>query len=67
MDLLIEEGNVLHPVEIKSGSTISGDMFQGLKWWTDMAGQKRGTMTLIYGGSDSYTREGIAVRPWFSA
>jgi hypothetical protein len=53
-------------VEIKSGSTISGDMFQGLKWWTDMTGQKKGRMTLIYGGSDSYTREGIAVRPWFS-
>lgn len=66
IDLLIEEGNVLHPVEIKSGSTISGDMFQGLKWWTDMAGQKKGTMTLIYSGSDSYTREGIDVRPWFS-
>jgi predicted AAA+ superfamily ATPase len=66
IDLLIEEGNVLHPVEIKSGSTISGDMFQGLKWWTDMTGQKKGRMTLIYGGSDSYTREGIAVRPWFS-
>jgi len=66
VDLLIEEGNVLHPVEIKSAGTIASDMFQGLKWWAGMAGQKRSSMTLVYGGSDSYTREEIAVRPWFS-
>jgi hypothetical protein len=66
IDLLIEEGNVLHPVEIKSAGTVAGDMFQGLKWWANMAGQKKSTMTLAYGGSDFYTREGIAVRPWFS-
>ena len=66
VDLIIEEGNVLHPVEIKSAGTVARDMFQNLKWWAAMAGQKRSSMTLVYGGSDSYTREGIAVRPWFS-
>ena len=66
VDLLIEEGNVLHPVEIKSAGTVARDMFQGLNWWAGLAGQKGSSMTLVYGGSDSYTREGIAVRPWFS-
>jgi len=66
IDLLIEEGNVLHPVEIKSAHTVASDMFEGLKWWSRLAGQETSSMTLVYGGTESYTREGVAVRPWFS-
>jgi predicted AAA+ superfamily ATPase len=66
IDLLIEHGNVLYPVEIKSGATVVRDMFEGLKWWTRLAGQKSSLPTLVYGGAESYQREGIEVRPWFS-
>jgi len=45
---------------------VASDMFQALKWWAGMAGQKRSSMTLAYGGSNFYMREEIAVRPWFS-
>jgi predicted AAA+ superfamily ATPase len=64
--LLIEHGKNLYPVEIKSASTVARDMFDTLKWWSDLAGQDKPCMTLVYGGTESYTREGIAVRPWFS-
>jgi len=66
VDLLIEEGNTLAPVEIKSGSTVAPGMLAGLQRWTDLAGQEVQTPTLVYGGSEAYTRQGISVRPWFA-
>jgi predicted AAA+ superfamily ATPase len=66
IDLLIEESGILHPVEIKSSQTLSADMFDGLKWWTKLAGLPPKMATLIYGGQDSFTRSDIAVRPWFA-
>ena len=55
VDLLIEEGGSLFPVEIKSGSTVAGDMFGSLAWWTALAGGEAGEPTLVHGGVDSYT------------
>jgi len=66
IDLIIEDGNMLHPVEIKSAGTIAKDMFDGLKWWIRLAGEGTSLPTLVYGGTESYTREGVTVRPWFS-
>ncbi len=65
VDLLIEDADRLYPVEIKSAQTVSGDMLDGLLWWCDLSGQSPKTATLIYGGRESYTRRGVAVRPWF--
>ena len=60
VDLLIEDGEDLYPVEIKSGQTVSGDMMGGLDYWCKLDGTDTGM--LIYGGSDNYTRNGIQVR-----
>ena len=65
IDLVIEAAGELFPVEIKSGHTLSGDMFDGLRWWCTLSGQSLDSATLIYGGEESYTRRGVAVRPWF--
>ena len=66
IDLLIEEGSVLYPVEIKSGSTVAPDMLDSLKWWSGLAGKTSRSPVLVYGGAEAYVRQGIAVRPWFS-
>ena len=66
IDLLIEEGGALYPVEIKSGATVVSDMFDGLRWWSRLAGPAAGGGTLVYGGAEAYDRSGVAVRPWFS-
>jgi hypothetical protein len=66
IDLIIEDSGALYPVEIKSGSTAAGHMFRGLKWWTNLAGRKANSPTLVYGGAEAYVRDGIALRPWFS-
>lgn len=66
IDLLVEEGGVLFPIEIKSGGTVVPDMFNSLSWWTNLAGKAGGPPTLVYGGTEAYVHQGIAVRPWFS-
>jgi len=66
VDLIIEEADTLYPVEIKSGQTVTGDMFGSLAWWTKIAGQSPETATLVYGGGDAFVRREMAVRPWFA-
>lgn len=62
IDLIIENGETLFPIEIKSGQTVSCDMFKTLNWWRTLTDTKEAM--LIYGGSEHYTREGNQVRPW---
>ena len=59
IDLLIEESGLLYPVEIKSGHTMSPDMLDGLLWWTKLAGLPPDAATLVYGGNDAFTRQGV--------
>ena len=53
-------------MEIKSGATVAGDMMATLAWWSSLAGAEAGEATLIHGGLEAFTRNGIAVRPWFA-
>ncbi len=62
VDLMIEDGESLFPVEIKSGQTVNGSMFEGLDYWRKLSGDQNGM--LCYGGNESYTRNGIDVRAW---
>lgn len=62
VDLLIENGEKLLPIEIKSGQTVASSMFSGLNYWQKLSQCDDGM--LIYGGTDSYTRNGIKVRSW---
>ena len=62
VDLMIEDGEDLFPVEIKSGQTINGGMFDGLNYWRKLSGIEKGM--LCYGGNESYNRNGFSVRAW---
>ena len=66
VDLLIERANLLYPVEIKSGKTMSPDMLNGLFWWTKLAELPPEAGTLVYGGDEAFTRNKVPVRPWFA-
>jgi len=66
IDLIIEEGEQLFAAEIKSGQTVSTDMFGALRWWSTATGKPLETTTLVYGGDQTFTRSGISVRPWSS-
>lgn len=63
IDVLIDEGLELIPVEIKSGQTITRDYFKGLKFWEKLTGKSRGI--IFYGGDANQQRsDGIAVKNW---
>ena len=63
IDVLIDEGLELIPVEIKSGQTITGDYFKGLKFWEQLTGQSKGV--IYYGGEAHQKRsDGIVVKSW---
>lgn len=66
IDLLIDWGSRLIPVEIKSAQTVAADFFDGLDYWKVAAGQSDGPAALIYGGEQAVKRHGAVVVPWFA-
>ena len=65
IDVVIDRGHELIPVEIKSGKTITPDYFKGLKFWEKITGRSGGL--ILYGGQEAQQRsDGISVCPWTS-
>lgn len=65
VDIVIDTGKKLIPVEVKSGETIDSSLFDGLKYFTSFGSPASTTGALIYGGEASYQRENFVVRPWY--
>jgi hypothetical protein len=64
VDLVLEFAGRTVAVEIKSGATLAGDWFKGLRRFAGVAGGAE--LVLVYGGADSFTREGVSVVGWRS-
>ena len=64
VDVLIEQGEKLMPIEIKSGQTFNSDFLTGINKWMKIAGDTALTPQLVYGGSENMTRNGVEVRSW---
>lgn len=64
VDLVIEQGEQLIPVEIKSGQTFNSDFLAGLQKWMRLAGETCLAPRLVYGGEESMTRNGVLVQSW---
>lgn len=67
VDVIVEQGHRLTPIEIKSGRTVTREFFAGLEKWNALAGDSVIQPTLIYGGEESYLHKGIQVRGWRDA
>jgi len=63
-DLVFETGSKLQPVEIKSGSTITSDYIRAGQRSARFASGEADAPWLIYGGNDSYERNGLNVIGW---
>lgn len=62
IDLIIENGQKLLPVEIKSGQTITNEFFKGINFWNKMTQSEGGIV--VYGGDMIQKRSnGITVVP----
>jgi len=64
VDLLVDLGTRLSPLEIKSGQTINRDYFKGLDFWQRLAAESAGQPWLIYGGDSKQIRSGVNILPW---
>ena len=64
VDLLIDHGTALSPLEIKSGQTINKDYFKGLEFWQKLAGEMAGQSWLVYGGDTRQMRSDVTALPW---
>lgn len=64
IDILIDKGLILEPLEIKSGQTVTADSFAGLRKFLSLAGENAGRARLVYGGNDRQERQDVDVIPW---
>jgi predicted AAA+ superfamily ATPase len=64
VDLLLEDGLELTPVEIKSGQTMVPDYLTGLKKWCDLSGAPDRPAMLVYGGATESSAKNISIVPW---
>ncbi len=63
VDILIEEGDNLIPIEVKAGQTIAKDYFDNLHYWRLLSHQDQPAW-LVYGGQYKQNRSGVHVIGW---
>ena len=66
IDLIVREGDVPVPVEIKSGATIASDFFRGLGYWSRLTNADPAQGWLVYGGEADQQRSKGRVLGWRS-
>ena len=64
VDVLIDTGQRVMPVEIKSSETIAADFFSGIARWQRVAANASGQGWLVYGGDRRESRSSAEVVPW---
>jgi len=66
VDVVFESQGRLQTVEIKSGATFVTEWLAGVRKWVAIAGDDALPPRIVYGGDDSYVREGVQVQSWRS-
>ena len=64
IDVIVEAGDRLQPIEIKSGQTLNRDFFAGLERWVGLAKERAVEPTLIYGGTETLERRNVRIFGW---
>jgi len=64
IDIIIDQGDELIPVEIKAGQTIASDFFKVIKLWRKFSGKPEHPAALVYGGDTSLVRSDTFVYSW---
>ena len=65
VDIVIDTGKRLIPVEIKSAETIDISFFEWLKYYISLGAPVSKTGVLVHGGDALYQRGSFVIRPWF--
>jgi len=64
IDVVLEEGDELTPVEIKAGETIVPEFLSSLKKWVSLAGAPNRPAWLVYGGDHELSKTNVTILPW---
>lgn len=64
VDLLMNKGDHIDAVEIKSGQTYSADFFKNLKYWGNLSGEHKDHRQVVYGGSQHRSTSEGELIPW---
>lgn len=64
IDCVLDHGNKLYPLEIKSGQKVTGDFFRGLEYWNEISGSDPMDSYLVYMGQDKQVRKQANVIGW---
>jgi predicted AAA+ superfamily ATPase len=64
IDVLIDEGENLTPLEIKAGQTVATDFLKGIRFWKKLSSDIEKRAALVYGGDKSYIRSDTYVCAW---
>jgi predicted AAA+ superfamily ATPase len=64
VDIILDYGSTLVSIEIKSGSTISGDYFKGLQLYHQLAGDKNSRRIVIYSGEQAVRYHDVDIIPY---
>jgi predicted AAA+ superfamily ATPase len=62
IDCLIDEGQTVKSIEIKSSSTVSSDFFKGLNYYKNL--NNTAESFLLYGGNDNIVRKEAQIVSW---
>ena len=64
IDLILDNGSKVIPIEIKSAKTINREFFKSLEYWRRLTGRPNCPAVLIYGGDSLTMFRGMKVLPW---
>lgn len=62
VDLILDQGNMLFPIEIKSSTTFNEDFLKNIHFFNSL--QKTESGRCVYGGENPLSLKGIEVVPW---
>jgi len=66
IDLILEDGGTITPLEIKAGKTITTEFVKNLEYWNLLTGNSSTNSYLIYGGDQRQKRKHFSVLPWYN-
>ncbi len=63
VDLIMDYGNTVEQIEIKSGQTVNKDYFKGINYFKKLNPEIKNSY-IYYGGFESYERQGMNIKSW---
>jgi predicted AAA+ superfamily ATPase len=62
IDILVNQGEHVIPIEIKSGQKLTSECFKGLNYWKHLSGQN--DSVLIYAGNSNQSKDNTSILSW---